>query len=149
MRETINSRRRRQNDSAEDWSVDLLFFCEAFAAVLFRTEAGTKAAEGFCGKLMLKSCGKQVNIETNAMFSPKVEPGNYSDIGVDAKIYGAYVIGDYVMMGENCTIITRNHRHSRTDISMMAQGFEEERPVFIGNDVWLGDRVTILPGVRI
>lgn len=98
---------------------------------------------------MLKSCGKRVNIETNALFSPKVELGNYSGIGVDAKIYGACVIGDYVMMGENCTIITRNHRHSRTDIPMMEQGFEEERPVSIGNDVWIGDRVTILPGVHI
>lgn len=110
---------------------------------------GQKRLRAFCGKLMLKSCGKQVNIEANAVFSPKVEPGNYSGIGVDAKIYGACVIGDYVMMGENCTIITRNHRHSRTDIPMMEQGFKEERPVFIGNDVWIGDRVTILPGVRI
>lgn len=98
---------------------------------------------------MLKSCGKRVNIETNALFSPKVEPGNCSGIEVEAKIYGACVIGDYVMMGENCTIITRNHRHSRTDIPMMEQGFEEERPVFIGNDVRIGDRITILPGVHI
>lgn len=110
---------------------------------------GQKRLRAFCGKLMLKSCGKQVNIETNAVFSPKVELGNYSGIGVEAKIYGACVIGDYVMMGENCTIITRNHRRSRTDIPMMEQGFEEERPVFIGNDVWIGDRVTILPGVHI
>jgi maltose O-acetyltransferase len=32
---------------------------------------------------------------------------------------------------------------------MMEQGFEEERPVRIGNDVWIGDRVIILPGVTI
>ena len=53
------------------------------------------------------------------------------------------------MMGTDCVIITRSHRHDRTDIPMMDQGFEEERPVFVGNDVWLGDRGIILPGVHI
>ena len=52
-------------------------------------------------------------------------------------------------MGTDVTIITRNHRFDRTDIPMMEQGFEEERPVYIGNDVWIGDRVLILPGVHI
>ncbi|MBE6981891.1 MAG: CatB-related O-acetyltransferase [Ruminococcaceae bacterium] len=102
-----------------------------------------------CGKLMLRHCGKKVNIEYNAVFSPKVSLGDYSGIGVNAKIYGSCTIGDYVMMGEDCTVITRNHRYDRTDIPMMHQGFEEEKPVTIGNDVWIGDRVTILPGVQI
>ena len=75
--------------------------------------------------------------------------GDYSGIGVNAKIYGTCVIGKYVMMGEDCTIITRNHAFQRTDIPMMYQGFEEEKPVYIGDDVWIGDRVTILPGVHI
>lgn len=103
----------------------------------------------FCGKLMLAHCGKKVNIERNALFSPKVSLGDYSGIGVNAKIYGTCVIGDYVMMGEDCTIITRNHKYDRTDIPMMEQGFEEEKPVHIGNDVWIGDKVVIMPGVHI
>ena len=49
----------------------------------------------------------------------------------------------------NVTIITRNHRFDRTDIPMMEQGFEPERPVTIGDDVWIGDRVMILPGVTV
>ena len=52
-------------------------------------------------------------------------------------------------MGEDVTIITRNHRFDRTDIPMMEQGFCEEKPVFIGDDVWIGDKVLILPGVKI
>lgn len=98
---------------------------------------------------MLSSCGKNVNIEKNAFFSKKVKLGDYSGIGVNAKIYGTCIIGNYVMMGEDCTIITRNHRFDRLDIPMMHQGFEDERPVIIGDDVWIGDRVTILPGVKI
>lgn len=102
-----------------------------------------------CGKLMLKHCGKKVNIEKNARFSSKVSLGDFSGIGVNASIHGTCEIGNYVMMGENCTVITRNHSHSRTDIPMMYQGFEEERPVYIEDDVWIGDNVTILPGVKI
>lgn len=32
---------------------------------------------------------------------------------------------------------------------MMFRGFEEEKPVVIGDDVWIGERVLILPGVHI
>jgi len=110
---------------------------------------GQKKLRAFCGKLMLEHCGKQVNIEKKALFSHKVSLGDYSGIGVNAKIYGRCIIGDYVMMGEDCTIITRNHQFSRTDMPMMEQGFSEERPVVIGNDVWIGDRVMILPGIQI
>ena len=53
------------------------------------------------------------------------------------------------MMGRECFILTRNHAFDRTDVPMMEQGFQEEKPVFIGNDVWIGHRVTILPGCRI
>ncbi len=112
-------------------------------------KVGQKAIRRFCGRLMLASCGKDVNIEKNALFSKKVRLGDYSGIGVNAKIYGTCIIGDYVMMGEDCTIITRNHRFERLNTPMMYQGFEEEKPVIIGDDVWIGDRVTILPGVKI
>ena len=110
---------------------------------------GQKALRGFCGKLMLASCGKNVNIEKNAYFSPKVSLGDNSGIGVNARIHGTCTIGRAVMMGEDCVIIARNHRFDRTDIPMREQGFSEEQPVFIGDDVWIGDRVTILPGVHI
>ena len=53
------------------------------------------------------------------------------------------------MMGTDVTVITRNHRFDRIDIPMMRQGFEEEKPVYIGDDVWIGDRVIILPGVHV
>lgn len=108
-----------------------------------------KALRGFCGRLMLAQCGTGVNIEHGARFSPKVTLGDRSGIGVHAKLYGACHIGRCVMMGEDVTIIHRNHRHDRTDIPMMDQGFEPERPVTIGDDVWIGDRVVILPGVNV
>ena len=110
---------------------------------------GQKALRGFCGKLMLKSCGKHVNIEQGATFSSKVSLGDYSGIGVNARINGMCTIGRHVMMGTDVVILTRNHNFQRTDIPMMEQGFEEERPVVIGDDVWICDRVIILPGVTV
>ena len=55
-------------------------------------------------------------------------------------------IGDYVMIGPNTLIATVNHPIS-------ARGRRNHRgiakPVTIGNDVWIGGNVTILPGVKI
>lgn len=102
-----------------------------------------------CGKLMLEKCGKKVNIEKNALFSSRATLGNYSGIGINAHIRGACVIGDYVMMGPNCNIYSRNHEFSDVNTPMKFQGYQEDRPVTIGDDVWIGGNVTILPGVKI
>ena len=110
---------------------------------------GQTALRRFCGRLMLAECGKKVNIEKDAVFSAKVTLGDYSGIGINAKIYGTCHIGRYVMMGTDVTIITRNHCFARADIPMMEQGFQPEEPVWIGDDVWIGDRVLILPGVHV
>lgn len=110
---------------------------------------GQRALRALCGKLMLKSCGKGVNIEQGAVFSARTSLGDYSGIGVNARINGSCTIGSCVMMGSDVVVITRNHAFSRTDIPMMHQGFEEEQPVVIEDDVWIGDRVIILPGVRV
>lgn len=98
---------------------------------------------------MLADCGAEVNMEKDAIFSQKVTLGDFSGIGINAKIYGECHIGAFVMMGTDVTVITRNHRFDRTDVPMMKQGFEDEKPVYIGDDVWIGDRVIILPGVHI
>lgn len=90
-----------------------------------------------------------MNIEQGAIFSARVSFGDYSGNGFDAWINGTCTIGHHVMMGKDVVILTRNHAFDRTDIPMMEQGFEEERPVEIGNDVWIGDRVIILPGVNV
>ena len=112
-------------------------------------KVGQREIRGMCGKLMLDNCGKHVNIEQNALFSRKVSLGDYSGIGINARIYGKCSIGSHVMMGSDVTIVTRNHRFDRTDIPMDMQGFQEEEPVTIGNDVWIGGGARILPGVTI
>ncbi len=53
------------------------------------------------------------------------------------------------MMGPEVVIYTRGHKHDRTDIPMINQRNSKVEPVKIGNDVWSGRRVMIMPGVTI
>ena len=110
-----------------------------------------KLGKGFrrmCGKLLLEKCGKKVNIEKGAVFSRKCTLGNFSGIGVNAEIGVAY-IGNNVMMGPNCKIISQNHCFEKTDIPMCQQGNGPVEPVTINDDVWIGSNVIILPGCEI
>lgn len=108
-----------------------------------------KVFRSFSARLILSKCGSNVNIERKARFSSKCTVGNNSGIGVNATFFGEVHIGDNVLMGENCTIYTRNHNVMDCSKLIIEQGYAEEQPVTIGNDVWIGGNVTILPGVNV
>ncbi len=108
-----------------------------------------KKMRAWSAKGFVRYCGKNVNIEHGAKISSKLSIADNSGIGVDSLCGGDITIGQDVMMGPECVIITRNHDFSRTDIPMRLQGYNEEEPVVIGNDVWIGRRVMIMPGVHI
>ena len=110
---------------------------------------GQKKLRALVAKFFLTRCGTNVNIQKNTKFSHRCTIGNNSGIGRYSVLHGPVYIGNDVMMGPNCTIYTQNH--SYTDISkpMNLQGFSSERPVVIGNDVWIGGHVIILPGVKV
>ena len=110
---------------------------------------GQKSLRALCGKLILEKCGKKVNIERGAVFSNKVILGDRSGIGINAFIGGKCIIGNDVLMGPECLIYTQNHKFDDTTITIKMQGAQVEKPVLIGNDVWIGARVIILPGVTI
>lgn len=95
------------------------------------------------------TCGQNVNIEHNASFGPALTLGDRSGVGIDCEIYGPVTIGKDVMMGPEVVIYTSGHRFDRTDIPMMDQGSTDAEPVAIGNDVWIGRRAMIMPGVTI
>lgn len=109
----------------------------------------SKKFRAFCAKLILSECGKNINIETGADFAANIKIGNNSGIGKNSVVMSFAEIGENVMMGEGCFIYTRNHKFDRTDVPMCMQGFGEYRPVIISDDVWIGSRVTILPGVKV
>lgn len=110
---------------------------------------GAKRLRAFCARHMLTSCGENVNVERHARFGRGVTLGDRSGIGINASIGEQTHIGSDVMMGPDCVIYTRNHRFDRLDIPMREQGYGPVEPVVIGDDCWIGGRVTILPGVHI
>ncbi len=110
-----------------------------------------RALRRWCGEMMLESCGRDVNIEHGADFGKgrDIRIGDRSGIGIRARLDDPVTIGNDVMMGPDVLIFTQGHRFSDLSRPMIEQGGSKRRAVVIGNDVWIGERVIILPGVTI
>jgi maltose O-acetyltransferase len=105
--------------------------------------------------MIFKKCGKNVNIKKNASFGTgkNIEIGDNSDIGINAYIAGIdlggeLIIGSNVMMAPDVVILTAKHNCDNTSIPINSQGISPSK-VIIGDDVWIGIRSVILPGVKI
>lgn len=74
--------------------------------------------------------------------------GNHIHISCANKI----VIGDNVLTGRRCLIIDNAHGGMSAEelrIAPYDRKLRIGKPVIIGNNVWLGERVTVCPGVHI
>ncbi len=111
---------------------------------------GARHVRSFCAKLMLDSCGKNVNIEHGAFLASGkgIEIGDNSGIGLNCRITGPLTIGKDVMMAPGVNIVTQNHEISDTEIPMRLQTAEKKK-VTIEDDVWIGVNAIILPGITI
>lgn len=111
---------------------------------------GSRAIRAFVLKQLFKKCGEKVNIEPKVIFYNLFESeiGNFSGIGMYSQV-GTVKIGNDVMIGTGLIALSSNHEFNNAEIPMRLQGFQKDRPIIIENDVWIGSRVTILPGVRI
>ena len=104
---------------------------------------------GFFARRICESVGKGINIERGATFAASVTIGDDSGIGKDCELHGEVHIGNHVMMAAECVFYTRNHETSRLDVPMIKQGETEPKAIYVGDDVWLGRRVMVMPGVHI
>lgn len=68
----------------------------------------------------------------------------FINMGCSFQDWGGITIGDECLIGHNCTICTVNHSKDP-----QRRGDMTSVPVKIGNRVWVGANVTILPGVCI
>ncbi|MBE7053785.1 MAG: CatB-related O-acetyltransferase [Ruminococcaceae bacterium] len=106
----------------------------------------------FFARRICKYVGKDVNIEKGAHFGPDISIDDYSGIGVNCEFYTSgneIIIGKYVMVGPEVVIYTSMHKSDDINTPMMFQGYTKKLPVKIGNDVWIGQRAIIMPGVEI
>ena len=109
----------------------------------------SRTLRAFFARRICARVGRGVNVERGATFSSAVTLGDRSDIGRDCELHGEVHIGDDVMMAPECVFYTRNHEAARLDVPMNRQGETEPRPIVVGDDVWLGRRVMVMPGVTI
>ena len=124
------------------------FFAKHFPETDAKLNFCGKLLRGLAGKLMLDYCGNKINIDRNATIGNHISLGDYSGIGKNSYIGDYVTIGTHVMMGPDCLIYTRNHEFGNVETPICFQGFQNYKPVRIENDVWIGGRVIILPGVR-
>jgi acetyltransferase-like isoleucine patch superfamily enzyme/glycosyltransferase involved in cell wall biosynthesis len=110
-----------------------------------------RAVRRACCMGLFRLAGKNINVERGAVFGTgsKISIGDNSGIGVNCRLSGEVRIGRNVMMGPEVLFITTTYQHKCIDVPMIEQGFAEDRPIVIGDDVWIGTRCILLPGVNI
>lgn len=109
-----------------------------------------KGARVLTGRPLLREHGTNINIEHGARFGiGMVSLGSGSALGYNCQIRGEVRIGSDVMCGPEVVIFTEGHIMSDVARPMRLQGKLPTQPVTIGDDVWIGQRAMILPGVTI
>lgn len=83
-------------------------------------------------------CGEKIELDDNVVI-----PNN---VILDGR--GGIKIGKYTMVGFQSIILTSTHKNNRIDVPIKGQGMFT-KPVIIGEDVWIGTRVIILPGITV
>ena len=74
--------------------------------------------------------------------------GDYTRIGIHNTIIGPVCIGSHVNLAQGITVTALNHNFEDKTKRIDEQGITT-KPVFIGDDVWIGANAVILPGVTI
>lgn len=87
--------------------------------------------------------------------NPIISIGDYVDLGEDCHITAAnkIIIGNHVLLGKKVTITDNAHGScsslSELHYSPLSRKIYSKGPVIIGENVWIGDKSTILPNVNI
>ncbi len=110
---------------------------------------GQKCLRRYLMSHMIVHMGQNVNIEKGAVLAAGCSIGDNSGVGVRCELNGTVTIGKNVLMGPEVVIYTRNHQFSDYKTPINQQEYRKEEPVTVGDDVWIGRRVIILPGTTI
>lgn len=100
---------------------------------------------------------KNIKLEKGTVIFPKVLLGNnvsigaYSYVCAESIIDESVSIGKYTSIARYSVISPRTHPTNWLSSHPFQYGEKHEtvKPTFIGNDVWIGVRVTIMGGVKI
>lgn len=112
---------------------------------------GVRKIRSFFAGRTFDGYGEYITIEKGANFGTGkgIIIGSFSGIGIRCHVRGPLEIGNYVMMGPEVIILTGAHEFEDLNTPMCLQGKKKSKKVVIEDDVWVGARVIILPGVRV
>lgn len=89
-------------------------------------------------------CGHHVTILSNML-----KVGDYVFIGSYSWIASKTKIGNFTMLASKVSIVGGDHGKAVVGVPMEFSGREDQKPVVIGDDVWIGHGVIVLHGVNI
>jgi len=96
-----------------------------------------------------KSVGSDLSVNGPTRVTKKTTLGdNVNFNGLKIRGGGKVTIGDNFHSGPECMILTRNHNYDKGDAIPYDDTYTYEE-VNIGDNVWFGARVTVVPGVTI
>lgn len=103
-------------------------------------------------RVVMKRLGARSTLLPGSYFfyADRIEIGADTSIGMECIFDGSggIRIGDWVRMGPRVTLVTANHNFEQRSLRIKDQGLSES-PIEIGDDVWFGANITVLPGVKI
>lgn len=102
----------------------------------------------FFARRISKSISKKAFIDKGAIIQTNVYVGDGGCIGKKCLISSNVSIGNNTMMGPEVLFFTQHHKKD-VDNNKFVPGYEDNRPITVGNNCWIGQRVIILGGVRI
>lgn len=100
-----------------------------------------KIIGSLAGSLLVEQpfwCDYGYNIEIGNNFY-----SNHNLVILDA---APVIFGENVFVGPNCGFYTSGHPENKMQRN---EGLEYARSIYVGNDVWIGGNVVVLPGVTI
>ena len=105
-------------------------------------------------KKLLKFCGKDVLIDSTChiLCPEQMEIGDNSSISSYTTIYATFgvIIGKDCLISSNCGISSYNHiQSSHNRVKDKNKDVNYSKPVIIGDNVWIGMNVCLLPGIEI
>ncbi len=99
---------------------------------------------------LLGKSGDDLNIITPFFcdYGYNIEVGNHFFANVNMVILdeAKVTFGDNVFIAPNCSFYTAGHP---IDPQQRNEGLEYAKPISVGNNVWIGGSVTVVPGVTI
>jgi maltose O-acetyltransferase len=102
----------------------------------------------FCAQRFCTSIAPTANINANARLSSRTTIEPHGGVGERCVLSGEVYIGPHVTMGPDCYFITGDHPVP-PDGGRFRDMSPTHKPIRIEEDVFLGARVILLPGVTV